>query len=133
MSMNKIMAAHVLIIVVGAAMAVCSAIGLIEEFWGVMGVVVMLNKGIQLARMIRIKTNADYRSRVQVEKDDERNRYIGMKAWSMAGYMFVVIAAVAAIMLKVAGREDLMYMASGSVCLIMLLYWGSWLYLRRKY
>ena len=36
-------------------------------------------------------------------------------------------------LLKLMGREDLMMMASGSVCLMMLLYWGCWMYLRKKY
>ena len=35
--------------------------------------------------------------------------------------------------MKLAGREDLMMMASGSVCLMILLYWGSYLVLRRKF
>ena len=64
---------------------------------------------------------------------DERNRFIANKAWAWAGYWFVMIGACATIVLKIAGREDLMMMASGSVCLMMLLYWGCWMYLRKKY
>ena len=44
-----------------------------------------------------------------------------------------MISACATIVLKIAGREDLMMMASGSVCLMLLLYWGCWAYLRKKY
>jgi hypothetical protein len=44
-----------------------------------------------------------------------------------------MVAAVGSIVFKLMGREDLMMLASGSVCLIMLLYWGSWMVLRKKY
>ena len=47
--------------------------------------------------------------------------------------LFVMIAAVASIMLKLAGREDLMKAASGSVCLIIILYWVSYVVLKGKY
>ena len=133
MNMNKRIAAKAMLMVLGAVMAVCSAVGMMEEFWGGMGVALIVAGGIQLMRMIRYKTNSDYRARVNVEKDDERNRYISMKAWSMAGYMFVLIAGVATITLKIAGRDELMGMASAGMCLMLVLYWGSWMVLRRKY
>ena len=31
------------------------------------------------------------------------------------------------------GREDLMQLASGGVCLILIYYWLAYLYLSRKY
>ena len=45
----------------------------------------------------------------------------------------VMIAAVASIIFKLLGREDLMMFCSFSVCLIALLYCGSYMILKRKY
>ena len=67
-----------------------------------------------------------------IENYDERNKYLSMKAWSWAGYLFVMIAACATVMLKLAGKEDLMMISSGSVCLVMVLYWISYMVLKKK-
>ena len=58
-----------------------------------------------------------------------------MRFWNIGGEGQFTLGAIAAatIALKLAGREDLMMMASGSVCLMILLYWGSYLVLRRKF
>ena len=64
---------------------------------------------------------------------DERNKFIRLKAWSWAGYLFVMIAAVGSIVFKLVGREDLMMFCSGAVCLVVVLYWVSYIVLKNKY
>ena len=120
-------------VLLGAVLAGCSLAGAIEEFWGSMGFALIVTGLLQLVRQVRYRTNAAYREKVDTENQDERNRFLANKAWAWAGYLFVLIAATATIVLKLMGREDLMLMASGSVCLIIMLYWGSYMYLRRKY
>ena len=53
--------------------------------------------------------------------------------WQMAGGWFVIIAAVATFVFKFAGKEDLMMLCSGAVCLMTFMYWIFFLYLRKKY
>ena len=120
-------------IVLGAVLCVCHASGLIEEYWSGMGVAFIVVGILQVIRQIRYRTNEEYREKFDTASKDERNRFIANKAWAWAGYLFVMIAAVGSIVFKLMGREDLMRMASGGVCLIMLLYWGSWMVLKRKY
>ena len=86
----------------------------------------MLNK----PKFMKQSTNKE---EYDIEMSDERNKYIRLKAWSWAGYLFVMIAAVGSIVFKLMGREDLMMMASGCVCLMICFYWVSFLLLRRKY
>ena len=120
-------------IVLGAVLFVCHASGLIEEYWSGMGIAFIVVGILQVIRNIRYRTNEDYREKFDTASKDERNRYIANKAWAWAGYLFVMIAAVGSIVFKLMGREDLMMLASGSVSLIILLYWGSWMVLKRKY
>ena len=120
-------------IVLGAVLFVCHASGLIEEYWSGMGIAFIVVGILQVIRNIRYRTNEDYREKFDTASKDERNRFIANKAWAWAGYLFVMIAAVGSIVFKLMGREDLMMLASSSVCLIMLLYWGSWMVLRKKY
>lgn len=133
MRSNKRLVASMIEIAVGAALLICALAGLLDEFWSGMGVALIVVGGLFLFRQIKYKTNESYKESVDVEVNDERNKYLSMKAWSWAGYLFVLIAAVGAIVLKILGREELVYMASGSVCLIVVLYWLSYVVLRKKY
>ena len=120
-------------IVLGTVLCACHFSGRIEEYWGSMGFALIIIGILQVIRQIRYRTNEDYREKFDTESKDERNRFISNKAWAWAGYLFVMVAAVGSIVFKLMGREDLMMLASGSVSLIILLYWGSWMVLKRKY
>lgn len=120
-------------VVLGAVLIVCHLAKLIEDYWFSMGIAFIVVGILQIIRHIRYKTNAEYRENYDIANNDERNKFIGNKAWAWAGYLYVMIAAVGTIVCKLLGREDLMMFCSGSVCLIMVFYWLSWLWLRRKY
>ena len=130
---NKRFVASIVEIVMGSILIACSFYGIVDEYWNGMGVALLVVGVIFFIRQFKYKTNEDYREKFDVERSDERNRYISGKAWAWAGYLFVMIAAAASIMLKLVGREELMLMASGSVCLIIALYWISYMILKRKY
>ena len=126
--------ASIIEIVLGIILVVCCISGIIEDaYWNGMGTALVVVGVLQLIRHIKYKTNEEYKENVDIEVNDERNKYLSMKAWSWAGYLFVLIAAVAAIVFKVLGQDNMVHLASGSVCVIMLLYWGSYMILRRKY
>ena len=133
MNINKRLIAFIVEIVVGAILLILAALNVLDEYWSGMGTALIIVAIVQLIRIIRYKTNTQYRESVDVEVNDERNRYISMKAWSWAGYIFVMISAVASIVLKVLGQDQYMKIASGSICLILVLYWVSYYILRKKY
>jgi len=120
-------------IVLGAVLCVCNGLGLIEDYWFSMGFAFIVVGILQVIRHIRYRTNEEYREKFDTESKDERNRFIANKAWAWAGYLFVMVAAVSSIVFKLLDREDLMMLASGSVCLMILLYWGSYMVLKKKY
>ena len=70
---------------------------------------------------------------MDVQINDERNKYLRVKAWSWAGYLFVLISAVASIALKIAGFDQYSMIVGAGVCLIITLYWISYMLLSRKY
>ena len=120
-------------VLLGAVLMVCAAAGALDIYWYSFGISLLVVGGLQLLRQRRYRKNEAYREKVDTESGDERNRFLANKAWAWADYAFVMIAAVASIAFKVAGREDLMMFCSGSVCLMVLLYWGSYMLLKRKY
>ena len=70
---------------------------------------------------------------MDVEAHDERNRFISGRAWAWAGYLYVLVGAAGTVVFRIAGHEELSVMAGISVCILMVLYWLSWMLLRRKY
>ena len=120
-------------LILGIVLSGLSIAGVIDAFWGGMGSAFLLVGILQMVRFIRLRKDPEYREKKEVEATDERNRFIRNKAWAWAGYLFVLIAAVASIGLKLAGQELLSKAAGLAVCLIVLLYWGSYLLLRKKY
>ena len=123
----------ILEIVIGVVLCVCHFANRIDEFWSGMGIALIIVGSLFLLRNIKYHTNENYREEIDTQNNDERNRYLSLKAWSWAGYLFVIIAAVGTIVFKLVGKEELMMLASGSVCIVIFLYWISYMILRKKY
>jgi len=133
MKTNKRLIACIVEILVGFMLLFLYFLKITDEFWSGMGAALIIVGVLQLIRQIRYKTNQTYKESVDVAVNDERNKYLSMKAWSWAGYFFVLIAAIATIALKICGLDEYVFFASGSICLIVLLRWISYLFLKRKY
>lgn len=127
------MAASILEIIVGVTLLVCSFVNLVNEFWSSFGVAMIVVGTLFLLRNIKYHRNEKYREEVDIQNNDERNKYISLKAWSWAGYLFVFIAAIATIIFRLINQEALMLLSSSSVCLVMLIYWISYIVLQKKY
>ena len=120
-------------LLLGVVLVVCSMTEVIDSYWSGMGGG-FAGVGIaQLIRHIRYRKNEEYREKVDVETNDERNRFLAGKAWAWAGYLFVMVSGVATIALKVLGQDQWSLAASCALCLLLVLYWGSYLVLKRKY
>ena len=133
MNKSKRFIASIVEIVIGVILALCGYTGIVDEYWGGMGTALIFVGAIMLLRQIRYRTDATYKENVDVQTNDERNRYLRIKAWSYAGYLFVLIAAAISIILKIVGMDQYALAASGCVCLIVVLYWFSYLILNKKY
>ena len=120
-------------IILGAMLLGLQFAGIVDDFWGGMGTAFMFIGVLFLYRSIKYKTNESYRENVDTQVNDERNRFIAMKAWSWAGYLFVLVSAAASIVLRIMGMNDMSFLASMCVCAILVLYWISYIVLKRKY
>ena len=120
-------------LLLGAVLVVCSMTEVIDSYWSGMGGG-FAGVGIaQLIRHIRYRKNEEYREKVDVETNDERNRFLAGKAWAWAGYLFVLVSGVATIALKVLGQDQWSLAASCALCLLLVLYWIAYFVLKRKY
>ena len=123
----------ILYLLIGAILLGLSFAGIVDEFWNGMGSALLVMGVIQLIRRYRLEKNEAYREKIEIETNDERNHFIRNKAWAWAGYLFVMIMAVACIILRIVGQDVLSTAASGAVCLVLVLFWGSYYILKRKY
>lgn len=133
MKNNKRLIASIVEIVVGIILSVCGIIGLLDSYWSGMGTALIVVGVVFLVRQIRYRTNETYKENVDVEINDERNRYIRIKAWSWAGYLFVMLGAIGSIVFRIIGMNAYSQFSAYCVCLIMVLYWISYMVLRNKY
>lgn len=88
---------------------------------------------VLLFRAIKYHTNQEYKEQIDTENNDERNRYISMKAWSWTGYLFIIICAVIALVCVIMSQIVYAQIALGAVATITLLYYISYLVIRKKY
>ncbi len=122
-----------LYILTGIILTVCGQMEMVDEFWSGMGMALIFVGALRMFRLIRYTTDSTYKEQTDTARQDERNRFLGMKAWSWAGYLYMILAGLGTVLFKVLEMEDLMFAASGSVCVMLTLYWVSYLILRKKY
>ena len=133
MEKNKRIIASIVWITVGIVLSACSFFDLVDSYWSGMGFALLVIGILQLIRFVRYQKDPAYKEAVDTNTQDERNRFIAMKAWSWTGYLFVIIAAIASIALRALGYGDYSMLASLCVCIIIVVYWISYWILRRKY
>ena len=106
---------------------------IVDEFWSGMGSALVVVGAVRLLRFYRLKKNKSYQEKVETAVTDERNQFIRMKAWSWAGYLFIIVSALGTIIFKILGQDLLCQVASFAVCLMLVLYWVSYFVLKKKY
>lgn len=120
-------------ILIGLALLICGLLNILDSFWCNMGGTLIFVGVFRIVRFLIYRFNSKYKEQVDISVTDERNRFLRANAWAWAGYLFILISAVATITFKVLEMEREMMMCSYAVCLILVLYWVSYLILRKKY
>ena len=120
-------------LVLGLPLIGLSIAGLVDSFWSGMGSALVVIGAMRLLRSHRLNKNENYREKMETFETDERFHFLRMKAWSWAGYLFIIIGGISVIVLKVLGQELLSQAASSAVCLMLVLYWGAYFVLKKKY
>ena len=130
---KKYLIIYIIYLAIGAVLIGLSFAGIVDEFWNGMGTALLIVGALRLLRMYRLRNNSVYRERVETAYTDERNHFIRGKAWSWTGYIFVLTAAAATIVLRIMGQDMWSLAASYSVCFLLIVFWISYLILKKKY
>ena len=124
---------NIILFVLGGVLISLGFANIIDEFWSSLGFALVFVGIVRLVQSYRFKNDKTYKEKVEIASKDERNRFIRARAWSWAGYLFIFIAGVSIIVFKILGQDLLSFVASSAVCLIMILFWFSYLILQKKY
>lgn len=131
---NKRLALSIFWAVVGLVLTVLSVTEVLDSsIYSGMGGGLMAVGVLQAIRNVKYRNDADYREKIDVEANDERNCFLRMKSWSWAGYIAILVESVGVIVAIILGEETIRLILSFSVCLILVAYWVSYLILSRKY
>lgn len=120
-------------VIAGAALFACGIFEIVDSFWSGMGGALVAVGAIRIYQYAKYRRDPEYREKVEIESRDERNKFISLRAWAWSGYAFVMINAIGTIAFKIAGNDVLSQYCAYAVCVIIILYWVSYLILRKKY
>ena len=133
MKIEKRMYINIFWIIIGLVLIICGIFDIVDSFWSGMGGALIAMGAVRVIQFLRYKKDESYREKWDVETQDERNHFIRNKAWAWAGYLFVLIAAICAIVFKLLGQDLLSITAGFAVSILVLLYWVCYLVLKKKY
>lgn len=133
MNFGKALIKNLICLILGVIILSLGCTGILDEFWSGMGMALVLVGVLRLVQFFRYCKDDAYREKYETEMADERNSFIRNKAWAWAGYLFILIAGVAVIVLKVLGQDLVSQVISYMICVMLILHWGSYLVLRKKY
>ena len=133
MKTDRRIVAYIIYLVAGVTLLVLGALEVLDSFWSGMGGALIAMGILRVIQLLRYSKDEAYREKWDVETQDERNQFLRNKAWAWAGYLFVLIAAVCAIVFKLLGQELLSMAAGFAVSILVLLYWVCYLVLKKKY
>ena len=120
-------------VILGAILIGLAFAGKVDEFWNGIGSALAVVGSLQILRFRRFNKNEAYREKVEIECGDERLIYIRLKAWGWAGYLYVIITGVMVIVFKIIGQDLWSFAASAGVIVLLLLFWVSYMVLKKKY
>jgi hypothetical protein len=121
-------------VVLGLVLFALSMVGILDSsYFSAMGAALAVVGTLQVIRHLRYRKDKEYKEKIDIEVTDERNRFLRLQSWAWTGYIVVFIEAAGSIAAAVLGQETVRQVLSYSVCLIVCVYWITWLVLSRKY
>lgn len=123
----------ILWIIIGAALIILEFVGVLDNpIYSGMGGGWLAIGIMQIYKNLKYHSNEEYKEKIDIGYSDERNRYIRMKAWAWAGYLFIIGAAIISVVLFIMKQIVYGQIISYCMCAILVLYWGSYMILQKK-
>lgn len=133
MTLNKRLVLSIFWLILGIALIVLSALDILDStMWSGMGGGLCGVAALQIVRNLRLRRSEAYREKEEIAVNDERNRYLRLKAWSWAGYLFVLASGAANIVLLILQLRAYAVMMSFCLCFVLFTYCAAYYILQRR-
>ena len=131
---NKRLALSIFWMVLGIVLIILNMTDVLDQsIYSGMGSALTVVGFFQAMRNLRYRKDKDYREKIDTELGDERNSVLRMKSWAWTGYIVVLAEGIGVVIAMITGQELLCRVLSWSVCLIVGVYWITYMVLSRKY
>ena len=87
---KKHLAVYIMEILAGIILLGLGVAGKLDEFWSGMGGALIGIGTMRLVQIVCYQKNEAYRENVNTERNDERNRFLHMKAWQLTAGWFTI-------------------------------------------
>lgn len=131
--MNLYFIWYITLVFIGTALLATHALGWLDDFWIGMGGAFIGVATVRLIQIVRYKTNDTYAERIKTSNHDERNKFLAEKARSRAYFYGTLMECIGIILLRIFEYPELSTLLGIVLCLQLLLYWGNWLWLKKRY
>jgi len=119
-------------LILGIGLLILSLSGKIDDTYnGIAGGLIVVGL-LQTTKHIKYRRDPEYKEKVDIEESDERNRLISMKAWAIAGYIFIFGSAAVSLVLFLMGKLEASAIVAFSFMAMMLVYFIIYYVLKRK-
>lgn len=103
-----------------------------NNFLSSFGFALVLIGAVNIRKYIMITKNEETITKRQIAETDERNISIANKAKSISFIIYVILACVSVIVLEVLNKTQLAMILSGTVCVLITIYWISYWIVSKK-
>ncbi len=131
---NKKLALSIFWVILGAVLIGLTVAEIIDsELYSGMGGALMAVGILQIIRNLKYRKDPEYKEKIDIAEKDERSRYLRMKSWSWTGYIAILVEGVGAVVAAILGERTVQLVLSYSVCLLLVVYWITYVILNKKY
>ncbi len=120
-------------IVIGAALFIVCTFVKENDFLSPFGFAFVVMGIARLRNYFMITKNEETIKKQRIVENDERNIAIVQKAKSIAFGVYIIIASIAAVVLRLFNMTDMSKLIAYTVCAFVFIYWVSYFIIRKRY
>lgn len=121
-------------LIMGALLIICRFLNILQsDMWSGIGFGWLACGLMQTAKQLQYMKDEKFREDIDTAINDERNKFLASKAWAWAGYGYVLIACITSVICLILGQVFVSQIISFGICLIIFLYWISYMLLKKRF
>lgn len=133
MNLQKKAAIYVGFLILGIVLFSLSLSEILDSFWSGCGGALIAVALMRLCSYYKFATDAEYAKAAQTKYNDERNNYLANKAAALTVRWGLLALAIMVFILQIAGYKAYSTLLGFVVCALLVVYYVSYMYLKKKY